>query len=270
MARKKRVPTPERAGLRQDVRKAIERAFPENVVEMLYSNEDGETWFSEVEESLGEDLRTVNGVALFCERGPDERSCPAGYYFDDDEDDEEWPPERDNSRSYHLYFLSPAGKDFQFETETEDCYVEPADGDEYSMEEPEWETERVAGQGRLGWSVAVSMVAPFAVIALSESVTYENGEVRPPGIERCGEAGDGMPLADLEAALRERLGARAFDTLIRLRAKLADVLNKHGIAVLPEEEWRKPVPWLSPGEEVFAGPPDGPVRVLDAFFFEML
>ena len=242
--------------MRADVREAIERAFPENLVEMWYSSEDGETWFTGIEEILGQDLREIKGVALFHEREPDETSYPAGY---DDDEDEEWAPELANRRSYHLYFLSPAGKDFEFDTEIEDCRVAPDDYDEDSMEEPEWETEAVAGRAWRGWSVAVSLVAPFAAITLSEMAHYENGDVSEPGL-----GGDGG------AAEMERLGAKARETLARLRRKLEGILEKRGIAVLPEEELRKAVPWLSCGEEVFAGEPYGTVRVRDAFFFEML
>jgi hypothetical protein len=40
--------------------------------------------------------------------------------------------------------------------------------------------------------------------------------------------------------------------------------------VLPEVEWRKPVPWLRADEEVLVGTMAEPLRVLDALFFEGL
>jgi hypothetical protein len=36
--------------------------------------------------------------------------------------------------------------------------------------------------------------------------------------------------------------------------------------VLPEAEWRNPVPWLRADEAVFVGTMGEPVRVLDALF----
>jgi hypothetical protein len=44
-------------------------------------------------------------------------------------------------------------------------------------------------------------------------------------------------------------------------------VGQSGIAVLPEEEWRKPVPELRGGEDTIPGIGGRPVRVLDAFFF---
>ena len=55
-----------------------------------------------------------------------------------------------------------------------------------------------------------------------------------------------------------------------LRATISGILGKYGIAVLPAEEWRKPVPWLRAGEDTLIGPEDKVIRVLDAFFFEEL
>jgi len=55
-----------------------------------------------------------------------------------------------------------------------------------------------------------------------------------------------------------------------LRARITGILERHGIAVLPNEEWRKPVSWLRGGDEAFVGIGGEPIRVLDAFFFKGL
>ena len=70
-----------------------------------------------------------------------------------------------------------------------------------------------------------------------------------------------------EEHFRETASPRAYEILLKLRAKIAGFLEKSGIAVLPEEEWRKPVPWLRGGADTIPGIEGRPVRVLNAFFF---
>jgi len=249
------------AGLREDVRQAIERAWPNDVIEMPSAFE--ESWFDDVEAHLGRDLRRVKGVGLFHEQSPE--GLPPSM----ESKDEEYPAESEHSRSFHLFFLSPAGDEFAFAAETED-YVELDDCDEESMAEPEFLAETVAGHGRVGWAVAVSLVAPFALIRLSDMTTFDNRTVWEPGLDPHAETEDGMRIADPEAHFRKQAGEEAFAVLAQLRAKLAGILEKREIAVLPETEWCKPVPWLRGGEEVFVGASSEPVWVLDAFFFEGL
>jgi hypothetical protein len=55
-----------------------------------------------------------------------------------------------------------------------------------------------------------------------------------------------------------------------LRAKIADILERFGIAVLPAEDWRKPAPWLRGTEETLIWMDGKAIRALDAFFFESL
>jgi hypothetical protein len=52
--------------------------------------------------------------------------------------------------------------------------------------------------------------------------------------------------------------------------EIVGILERHGVTVLQEDEWRKPVPWLRGGEEVSAGSSGDPIHVLDAFFLEGL
>jgi len=181
------------------------------------------------------------------------------------EDEDDPPPECEHSRSYHLFFLSPAGDDFAFTSETED-YISLDDYDE----ETEPSAVTIAGESRVGWTVAVSLVAPFAVIALSEMTTFDNGTGSEPSIETFAETADGVGIADPESHFRKHAGERAFAVLAKLRSKLEGVLEKRGIALLPELEWSKPVPWLRGSEDTFLDSCGGPVRVLDAFFFEEL
>jgi len=49
---------------------------------------------------------------------------------------------------------------------------------------------------------------------------------------------------DPEAEFRKFKGEQAFEILLKLRGRICDILSRYGIAVMPEEEWRKPIPWL--------------------------
>jgi hypothetical protein len=63
---------------------------------------------------------------------------------------------------------------------------------------------------------------------------------------------------------------RAFEILDKLRGKIVRILEKHGLTILHEVEWRKLVPCLRSDDEVFTSSSSERIRVLDAFFFEGL
>jgi hypothetical protein len=250
--------------LREDVREAVERAWPGGVVEMAFDAD--ESWFQDVYSKLASAIRRIKGAQLAHEREPE--SEPVWF----DSDHEEYPPlDFEPSRSYHLFFVCPEGEAFQYETEIEsigepDWYADEDDRDEDESELP---METVAGSGRTGWAVAVSLVAPFAVITLSDMETYEDGSFSEPTIESQGFT-ETFQRIDPEAAFLKSKGERAFQKLLKLRGRICNILDKLGIGVLPEAEWRKPVPGLRADSGVFAGAAGEPLRVLDALFFEGL
>jgi hypothetical protein len=61
--------------------------------------------------------------------------------------------------------------------------AEPGEEGEGENELP---TATVAGNGRTGWSVALSLLAPFAVITLSDMEVFEDGSTSEPSIESHG------------------------------------------------------------------------------------
>ena len=95
--------------------------------------------------------------------------------------------------------------------------------------------ETVAGSGRTGWSVAVSLLAPFAVVTLGDMDTFEDGSTSEPFIESLGITETGQRI-DEEAEFRKSKGEQAFETLLKLRGRICDILNRYRIGVLPEEE----------------------------------
>jgi hypothetical protein len=249
--------------LRDDVREAIEHAWPDGVVEMAIDSE--ESWFADVYPKLASALRRIGGARLVHEKEPEPQ--PARFHDFDDEDEEEFPPnDLEPSRSYHLFFVCPEGDAFNYATEIE-TFVEPDwDLDEDASDQPK---EVVAGTVRTGWSVCVSLLAPFAVITFSDMSTFEDGSSSGPSLESDAFTETGRRI-DPEAEFRKVKGKQAFQVLLKLRDRICGVLNKHGVVVLPQTDWRKPVPWLRADEEVFVGTMGEPIRVLDALFFEGL
>ena len=267
MAKKRAAAPPKKkdADLRKDVQEALERLWPDGVVEMLIDSE--ESYFWKVYPKLTKALARIKGARLVHEREPDGEPV----WWDGSDPEEDPPDDFGYSHSYHLFFLSPEGEAFTYDTEIEE-FVEPEFEEEELGEdgfEDELTVETVPGRARAGWSVAVSLLAPFAVIALDEMATFEDGSTREPGIEPHDftEEGDST---ETEEHFRKSRGEQAFEVLLKLRGRIGAILEKHGITVLPEVEWRKPAPWLRGGEEAIVGMMGEPVRVLDAFFFEEL
>jgi hypothetical protein len=248
------------ADLREDVREAIERAWPDGVVEMGFDSD--ESYFWDVYPKLAAAVGRIKGAQLVHEREPQGRPI----WFDDSDPEEDPPDDQERSRSYHLFFVCPEGETFSYEAEIE-TLAEP--GGTEDAGENDLPMEAVAGKGRTGWSVAVSLLAPFAVITLGDMETFEDGSTSEPSVESWGFT-EMEHRIDPEAEFRKLKGERAFEILLKLRGRICDILDRYGIGVLPEEEWRKPVPWLRADEEVLVGSTGEPLRVLDALVFEGL
>jgi hypothetical protein len=258
--------------LRPDVAAAIVSAWPDGEIGIIPVDAE-ESWFWDVHPSLASAFQHIEGARLLYEREAEPE--PAWTDWDDDDD----PPfENEFTRSYHLFFVSPADKAFEFETETENA-VEPEFDDEYGEDwdgecdedwEGELETVTVQGQGHIGWAVAVSMIAPFAVIALNNYSTFEDGSSSEPAIEQCAQDDDGN-VVNPEEHFRKFHGELLFQKLEKLRTRIAGILEKQGVIVLPETEWRKVVPGLVGNGDALVGDAIGqPIRVLDAFFFQSM
>ncbi len=248
------------ADLREDVREAIERAWPDGVVEMTFDSD--ESYFRDVYPKLASAIQRINGAHLVHEREAEGRTI----WFDHSDPEQDPPDDEERSRSYQLFFVCPEGEAFTYETEIASL-AEPGDEDDEC--ESELPMETVAGNGRTGWSVAVSLVAPFAVVSFSDMENFEDGSTSEPSIESLGFTEMGQRI-DPEADFRKFKGEQAFEILLKLRGRICDILGRYRISVLPREEWRKPVPWLRADEGVLVGIAGEPVRVLDAFFFEAL
>jgi hypothetical protein len=251
--------------LRRDVQKAIDRIWPDGIVEMPLDQD--ESYFFELQPKLSRALRRIRNTRLVYEHEAD-----GGPVWWEDSDPEEDPPdESEPSRSYHTFFISPDSEGFTFETEAEGITEPEFMTDDFA--EAGWGEDppvsRISGKGRTGWVVAVSLLAPFAVIELGEMVAFEDGITTEAEIESYGQTADGE-LIDPEKNFQKVYGARAYKTIMSVRAKIADIVEGFGIAVLPSDEWKKPAPWLRGSEETLIGLDGKAIRVLDAFFFESL
>jgi hypothetical protein len=247
------------------VQEAIDGIWPDGIVEMSFDAD--ESYFFEIHPRLSRALGRIRNTRLVCEREAD-----GGPVWWEESDPEEDPPDEiELSRSYHTFFVSPGGEGFTFETEAESVIESEFMTDTFA--EAGWGEEppvsRISGSGRTGWVVAVSLLAPFAVIELGDMVAFEDGSTTEAEIESCRQTAEGER-PDAEENFRKIYGLQAFETILSLRAKIADILERFRITVLPAEEWRKPVPWLRGTEETFIGLDGRAIRVLDAFFFESL
>src|SRR5215469_5120615 len=225
--------------LRRDVQEAVDRIWKDGIVEMPLDRD--ESYFIELHPKLSRSLRRIRNTRLVFEREAD-----GGPVWWDESDPEEDPPDEiERSRSYHTFFVSPDCDGFTFETEaegmTEPEFMTDDFGEAGWGEEPP--VSRISGSGRTGWVVAVSLLAPFAVIEVGDLVTFEDGSTTEAEIESYAQAADGE-LIDREKNFREVYGASAYKTILSLRTQIAGILEGFAITVLPGEEWRKPVPWL--------------------------
>jgi hypothetical protein len=229
---------------RKDLTAVLERLWPDGLVEMNVDYED--SWFFEIQSKLTRALQGLKGCSLPFEREAEGEPV----WWDGSDPDGDPPDDFIPNRSYHLYFVAPDGPGFEFTTEAEEV---TDDG-----------TEIVPGAGRTGWCVAVSLLAPFAVVTLSEWIESEDGATTDPTIESYLEDSDGTRL-DPEQNFREMVDEPVFSQLIAVRAKIEKILEKNGVEVLPETEWSKPLPGFRLDGGIAA--PDPP-RVLDTLFFE--
>jgi hypothetical protein len=187
--------------------------------------------------------------AVLYEREP--RGGPvSGETSNPDEDPPDWHAE---SRSYCLFFVSAMDERFKFATDT----IEP---DEEGIE------RRFQGEGRIGYVVAVSLVAPFAVVTLDQMEVFENGSESEPDVEPHIFSLDGRKL-DPEDHYRELVDEAGLTVLRALRADIVRVLGECAVVVIPEEDLERPVRWLRASEEVVVGLTGEPITVRDAFFF---
>lgn len=232
-----------------DITAAIRKCWPDGVIEEFAADE---SYFHEIHARLERDLRKIPGASLLWQT----EGADADSAWDDDGEDEP-PPDRD-WQSYHVFFLAPAGKEFQFEDETEGL----VDLDESGEEEGTAKT--YPGEGWIGHAVGICLAAPMAIINPCRYAHSEDGSTMIPEVESFIFSDETGERVDTGPHFQEVLGAEAFAKLENLGRKIAAVLTRHGVRLLDESVSDLPVPALTASEEVFL---EKPLRVRDAFFF---
>jgi hypothetical protein len=223
-------------------------SWPDSVVEEFDTDE---SYFYDIQAKLERDLRRIPGASLMW------RSEAEDYSSHWDDDDE--PPPQPDFQSYHVFFLAPQGKEFEFETETE-FPDEPEDS-----EDPLGEIRLVTypGKGWYGCSAAVSLVTPFAIVSFSDYAQFEDGSDSGPDPGDFAYSDETGKRVDLAVSYRKALGDSAFVKLEKLRARIAAVLAKHGVAIL-DQSVLDPAPELKAASELFMSET---LTARDAFFF---
>lgn len=227
--------------LPQHIADAIRQAWPEGVIDTPVDSDDAPFW--KLSRRVKAALSHLPGAAVFYEREP--RGGPRwGETSNPDEDPPDW---HDESRSYGLFFVSSTDERLKFATDT-------TDPDEEDVE------QHVRGEGRIGVAVAISLVAPFAVVTLHQMEVFENGSQSEPDVEPHLFSLDGRKL-DPEDHYRELVDEAGFTVVRNLRAEIIRVLGECGVAVIPEEDRDRPVRGLRASEDVVVGRRGEPITV---------
>lgn len=223
---------------------AIRDAWPDGVIDMAVDWDDAPFW--ELYPKLRAAFSRIRGSVVCYEREPE-----GGPRWSETSNPDEDPPDwNDESRSYWLFFVSSMDERFTFATDS----TEP---------DEEGHEERFSGEGRIGYVVAVSLVAPFAVVTLDQMEVFENGSRSEPDVDPHIFGPDGRKV-DPEDYYRELVDEAGLMVLKALRPEIVRVLGQFAVGVIPEGDLERPVPWLRASKDVVVG---DPVTVRDAFFF---
>jgi len=221
--------------------------WPDGVIEEFDTDE---SYFHDIRDGLERDLRKISGASL---RWQTEEESDTRW----DEDEEDEPPLDRDFQSYHVFFVSPHGNEFEFETEIEN-WEESEDPDV-----DELITTRVRGKGWRGCTVAISLAAPIAAVCIGDYAEFEDGSTSapdPPSVPIDVETDEPV---DIGEQCRRALGEEVFAKLENLKQKIAAVLAKHKVQLLDDSVLDLPS-GLRAEEEIFV---EGPPTVRDAFFF---
>ena len=223
----------EDAGIRQDIAKAICRAFPHGVIDVPIDLD--ESYLADVCPELKAKLCRIDGASVLYERHP-----RGGPQWSEESDPDEDPPDWNEPRlSYCLFFVAIADERFEY-------------GDESVTEDQAGTEHRVEGTGSIGCSVGVSLLAPFACVTLDTMAEYEDGSYARPDV--CPQTFDmDLQPADMDEHVREMFDEEGVEVVHALRDRITGILESFGIAVLPDEELRKAVPWLKADGEMLLG-----------------
>lgn len=243
-------------GLPPDIAAALADAYPDGVMDVVWDEEAAAMERDRLHERL---TKVAGAQLLYTSSTPYDFS--SSMMTDDDESwddlgEETWDRD-DIQHSYTLFFLSPSGSGFDYPLEQDVV-------DEEDRPHP------VGGAGRVGWAVAVSLVASYALMRVSSLESAQEQVTSFPDIERCFFDGEGR-VVPADRVFLEMLEARDKRKMQQARNGIAQALKDTGIVVLGDGELGHPVPGLHAGPEILVEVEEGmPPTVEDALFFRYI
>ena len=195
--------------------------WPEGVIQMFQLQESA---FWDLHPEIDRKLRGIKGVRVLFERAPEQP-----VESSEDPDDSVVLLLDEPVRSYYLYFLSPIRPEFHYHID-----------------------RTPAGQGDIGLVLALSLVAPVAMMRSARREVFEDGTTLDPDIT--GDSG----LASVTVPPGSESVA---DSLIQSVTRIMEAAE---IMVLPPALLQVPVDGLTADPDLAL---EAPVTVRDAFFF---
>ena len=260
--RDRQKPRRTRAGpppLRDVVARALDAAFSDGVVQFL--GDPDESWLADRERRLKRALARLAGASVLFDRGR--------YGLSGNSD--EFPSD-EPLRSYHVYCVGLRGEQFSYPIETETFGDVDDEGHEHDEVDggdlPGWRAG-VRGTATVGCTVAVSLLAPVALVTPDVLERSDDGEVMTePSPHPSRFSLDGGPLDALSADQPDRqiIGDEGMQEVSALRRRIVTLLEALDIAVLTDAEANTTVPGLRAGEGTLLADSDR-ITVRDAFFF---
>jgi len=234
-----------------DVLRAIRDAYPDGVV-----NDDIIFGEASYYDAIREEVRAALSRIREADRVYDRPSEGRPHYEDGADPEKDPPSWIEEPASYDLFFLAPRGEDFEFTGEL------PKD-----LDDPD--SPMVPTVGRIGCSVGISIVAPFAMVTFTEIEFLEDGSTTRPDIFPHIFNFDGSAI-DIEAHYEELFLEEGINGLRRLRDEIMQVLDGFDIRVLSTQEFRAKVPGLKPEPTRNVSPKRKAATVAEALFFQTI
>ena len=199
----------------------LDYLWPDGVIQMFQLQESA---FWDLHPKLDRKLRAIKGARVLFERPPEQ-----SVELSEDPEDGVALLLDEPMRSYYLYFLSPACPEFHYRID-----------------------RTPAGHGDIGLVLALSLVAPVAMMRSARRESFSDGTTVIPDI-----TGDNA----LAPVTLPPGSEPIIDGLIQSITKIVDAAE---IMVLPPALLQAPVEWLTANPDLAL---DSPVTVRDAFFF---
>ena len=183
-------------------------------------------------------------------------------------------PSDEPLRSYHVYCVGLRGERFSYPIETETFGEVDVDDEGHEHDEEDGgdlpgRSARVRGTATVGCTVAVSLLAPVALVMPDVLERSDDGEVMTeptPHPTRFSLEGQPLDALSPDQPDRQIIGDEGMQEVSALRERIVTLLEALDVAVLTDAEANTTVPGLRAGEGTLLADSDR-ITVRDAFFF---